>query len=158
MKQNIAKRLESLVRLTVLGLNYSVITCWNHRDETILFFLKYIWWGGVWVGYGVKRHLLLHFSYIAGVSFIGGGNQRKALTCLKSLTTFKYPDSQIYHWWKPEYLMKTTDLLPVTDKLYDIILYLRHLAWEGIKLTTLVAITTMTAPLKYVANRKVVNI
>jgi len=117
--------------LIVLGLNYSVITWWNHRDETVLFFLKYI--GGC-VGYGVKWHFQQHFSYIVGVSFIGGGNRRKPPTCLKSL----------------------------------IMLYRRHLAWEGIELTTLVmigtdcigscksnyhTITTTTSPLKYIANR-----
>jgi len=60
VKQNIVKTLESLMdRLTVLGLNYSVITCWNHTDETVLFFLKYI---GGWVGYGVKSHFQQHFS------------------------------------------------------------------------------------------------
>jgi hypothetical protein len=32
VKQNIVKTLESLMeRLNVLGLNYSVITCWNHK-------------------------------------------------------------------------------------------------------------------------------
>ena len=90
VKQNIVKTLESLMeRLIVLGLNYSVITWWNHRNETVLFFLKYI---GGWVGYGVKRHFQQHFSYIAGVSFISGRNRRKPPTCLKSLTIFIF-------WW-----------------------------------------------------------
>jgi hypothetical protein len=91
VKQNIVKTLESLMeRLIVLGLNNSVITCWNHRDETVLFFQKYRI--GSWVGYDVKYHIQQHCSYIVGVSFISGGNQRKPPTCLKSLTTF-------ISWW-----------------------------------------------------------
>jgi hypothetical protein len=36
--------------------------------------------------YGVWRHFQQYFSYIMAASFIGGGNQRKPLTCRKSLT------------------------------------------------------------------------
>jgi len=80
VKQNIVKTLESLMeRLIVLGLNYSVITCWNHRDETVLFFLKYI---VSWVGYGVKCHFQQHFSYIVWGSVLSveetGENHRPA--------------------------------------------------------------------------------
>jgi hypothetical protein len=53
-----------------------------------------------------------HFSYIVGVSFIGGGNRRKPPSCLKSLTIF-------ISWWNPEYLEKTTDLLQVTRSIND---------------------------------------
>jgi len=41
--------------------------------------------------YGVKCHLQQYFSYIAAVSFIGGGNwsnRRNPSTCRKSLTNF----------------------------------------------------------------------
>jgi hypothetical protein len=44
----------------------------------------------------IKTKVLLYFSYIVAVSFIGGGNRRK----------------------------QTTDLSQVTDKLYHIMLYI----------------------------------
>ena len=34
-----------------------------------------------WLVYGVRRHFQQYFSYIVAVSCIGGGNQRKPLTC-----------------------------------------------------------------------------
>jgi hypothetical protein len=40
------------------------------------------------MGYSVLRHFQQYFSYIVAVNFIGGGNQRKPLTCRKSLATF----------------------------------------------------------------------
>ena len=51
------------------------------------------------------------------------------LWCLVTLSTI----FQFYWWRKPEYPEKTTDLLPVTDKLYLKILYQVHLTINGVQ-------------------------
>jgi hypothetical protein len=53
-----------------------------------------------------------------------------------------YRGSQFYWWRKLEYPKKTTDLLQVTDKLYNIVLYRVQPQRTGFELTTLVVIGT----------------
>jgi hypothetical protein len=68
------------------------------------------------------------------------------LTLLFSATfnniLFIYRGDQLYWWSKQDYTKKTTDLPQIPNKLYRIMLYRVHLAWEGFELTTLVVICT----------------
>ena len=62
------------------------------KEEYMLNIAKGLaWFENQGQDYGVQCHFQKYFSYIATVSFIGGGNRstwRKPQTCRKSLTNF----------------------------------------------------------------------
>ena len=66
------------------------------------------------------------------------------LWCVTPLATIfqLYRSSPFYWWRKPEYMKKTTDILPLTDKLITLCCMEYTLPWVGFYLTKLVVIGT----------------
>ena len=91
-------------------------------------------------------NIMLVFVYIrpSSISEINLKELGFGLWCLTLLSTILklYRRGQFYWWRKPEYPEKTTDLSPVTDKLYHIMVYRVNLAWVGVEPTMLVIIGT----------------
>jgi hypothetical protein len=79
------------------------------------------------------------------------------LWCLSPLTTIfqsvlLVEETGVPQWSKQDYTKKTTDLPQIPNKLYRIMLYRVHLAWEEFELTTLVV--DFEKPIIYLINRQ----